>query len=482
MTATHLAFALSRASIRDRILIPKYYDPDLDVAFDLARERYDLVSLGDILLPGESGSRLGDWIRRDLYGSGTIPFVRTSDLSHWRIRPDYKKGVSEAVYAKLKDRQGVGPGDILMVAHGTYLIGAVAVVTEEEPKLVLQDHVFRLRVNPTTGVDALYLLAALSTRFVRTQIRARQFSADIIDKIGNRHLEVRVPIPKVLSEQVAVSESVRSILDDQSLARQRIAAVRGVNLRMTRERATARHGFTVSRPSINGRILIPKYYDPAVREELAEAEGADRNEWLSIADLVRAGELEVATGIEVGKMAYGTGTVPFIRTSDIAELEVKRDIRHAVSQSIYDGAAEKGTLRPLDILVVRDGTYLVGSSAICVEADLPALYCGGMFRLRLGANSSINPFGLLASLNLAVVRRQMRARQFTRDVIDTLGRRFLEVRIPNPLSDHARELAGDIEEIMQLKQAAKHRIGELINSIEPPAPAILVGRPSWSMR
>jgi hypothetical protein len=56
-----------------------------------------------------------------------------------------------------------------MVAHGTYLVGAAAIVTEEDNKLILQDHIFRLRVNPEAGITPYYLLAALSTAFVKRQ-------------------------------------------------------------------------------------------------------------------------------------------------------------------------------------------------------------------------------------------------------------------------------------------------------------------------
>jgi type I restriction enzyme M protein len=171
---THLAFSLERTQIRNRILIPKYYDPDIELAARRAGERFDLPRLGDLLLSGPSGSQLGDWIPRELYGTGTIPYVRTSDLSRWRIRADYKKGVSEQVYLAYRNKQDVRADDILLVAHGTYLVGNVALVTEEDSRLVLQDHVFRLRINPETGVNPCYLLAALSTSFVRRQIRARR--------------------------------------------------------------------------------------------------------------------------------------------------------------------------------------------------------------------------------------------------------------------------------------------------------------------
>lgn len=114
----------------------------------------------------------------------------------------------------------------------------------------------------------------------------------------------------------------------------------------------------------------------------------------------------MATGVEVGKMAYGTGDIPFIRTSDIADLEVKRDIRHGVSAEVYEAYAGKASLNASDILLVRDGTYLVGSSALCAEWDLPALYCGGIFRIRIPATSTVSPYALLAALNLQLALRR----------------------------------------------------------------------------
>lgn len=42
----------------------------------------------------------------------------------------------------------------------------------------------------------------------------------------------------------------------------------------------------------------------------------------------------------------------------------------------------------------------------------------------------LDPYLLLALLNCPIVKRQMRAKQFTRDVIDTLGKRIFEVILP----------------------------------------------------
>ena len=120
---THLSFQLPRSSIVERILIPKFYDPELKTAEIEASKDFELFPLSDLLFLGAEGSRLGSWIRREHYGSGNIPFVRTSDLVNWRIRPDFKKAVSEEVYKSVQGTQDIQPNDLLFVAHGTYLVG-----------------------------------------------------------------------------------------------------------------------------------------------------------------------------------------------------------------------------------------------------------------------------------------------------------------------------------------------------------------------
>lgn len=483
MTETHLAFRIRRDQVREQIFIPKFYDPDLQAAVDSASAaRFDVPLLGDLLLSGRNGSRLGTWIRREHYGTGDIPYVRTSDLAHWRIRPDYKKGIAPEIYETVRERQDVRAGDLLMVAHGSYLIGKVAMVTPEDGPVALQDHVFRLRVDPSCGVPSELLLAALSTAFVQRQVRSRQFSADIIDKIGDRHLGLRIPIPRSAETREEIVGRVRSILAEQTQIRALIREASQSDLRMTRERSEARLGFGVRRRQIADRILIPKFYDPVLESELQATASSSAVPWVRIGDLVASGGLTATTGIEVGKMAYGTGQIPFLRTSDLTEWEVKRDPKHSVSEAVFAANARRASVEPEDILVVRDGTYLVGSSAIVTSGDTPALICGGIYRIRVMDRDQVDPYALLAFLNLPIVRRQMRARQFTRDVIDTLGNRLLQVMLPSPSPKHAEKVGHHVAQLVSNKERVKRGIGEVIDLLEPPSPSRATGRPGWSMR
>jgi hypothetical protein len=158
-------------------------------------------------------------------------------------------------------------------------------------------------------------------------------------------------------------------------------------------------------------------------------------------------------------MAYGTGNIPFIRTSDISNWEVKTDPKQGVSRAIYEQYALKQDVAANDILFVRDGTYLIGQSCILSEHDLPCLYQSHINKIRVENTSPISHWMLFAALNAGVVKRQIRAKQFTADIIDTIGNRFLELILPIPrdpaVADH---IIGEVRDIVRSRNELLERI------------------------
>jgi type I restriction enzyme M protein len=131
-------------------------------------------------------------------------------------------------------------------------------------------------------------------------------------------------------------------------------------------------------------------------------------------------------------MAYGTGRIPFIRTSDLSNWEIKADFKHGVSQEIYERHRRKADVTPRDILMVRDGTYLIGTTAMVTESDVPMLFQSHICCIRVLRSELIDPWVLFVALNTPIVKQQIRAKQFTQDIIDTLGQRVLELSLPIP--------------------------------------------------
>jgi len=224
-------------------------------------------------------------------------------------------------------------------------------------------------------------------------------------------------------------------------------------------------GFSMRFDAVRNRVLVPKYYDPEIERDLKALEGT--HDLISIGQLQRSKALSLDTGIEIGKMAYGTGTIPFIRTSDLSNWELKADFKHGISQEIYDELKARIDVIAGDILLVRDGTYLIGTSAIVTEADLPMLFQSHLYRIRSLKPDILNPWLLFAALNSPIVKRQIRSKQFTQDIIDTIGKRLTEVVIPFPKdAETAHRIASETQEVIQGRAKLRDRAKALALEIQ----------------
>jgi type I restriction enzyme M protein len=223
--------------------------------------------------------------------------------------------------------------------------------------------------------------------------------------------------------------------------------------------------FRMLSTDVRNRILVPQYYDPEIQEALRQL--AKTHELRTIGSLVDDGTLSIATGTEIGKMAYGTGRIPFVRTSDLSNWEIKADFKHGVSQAIYNAERHRADVRAGDILMVRDGTYLIGTTAIVTESDLPMLYQSHIYRLRIHDVTSLDPWLLLACLNTSIVMRQIRSKQFTQDIIDTLGRRVHEIVLPLPRELYIRkQIADETARTIETRVTLRNRVREIARELE----------------
>lgn len=229
----------------------------------------------------------------------------------------------------------------------------------------------------------------------------------------------------------------------------------------------SRLGFLWSTSDVVNNIFIPKYYDPDIERDLTAL--AESHELITISELIARGILSLSTGDEVGKLAYGTGEIPFIRTSDLANWELKLDPKQGVSVELWESLRDKQDVRPEDLLFVRDGTYLIGTTAMVTALDLPLLYQSHLYRIRVDKTDELSPFVLLAVLNNPLVRRQIRAKQFTQDIIDTLGQRIRELVLPLPKSMEERErIAGETREIVEQRARLRYQAHDVAISIAKP--------------
>jgi hypothetical protein len=471
------AFARRISEIRGGVFLPKYYDPKIGERQKELAKNHNLFRLGDLIKQKHISVSTGDEIGKMAYGTGRIPFIRTSDVSNWEIKADAKHGVSAEIFEDYAASQDVQEGDLLFVRDGTYLVGQVCMVTADDLPCLYQSHLLKFRVSENSPVSKWMLLAALSAPFVKRQIRSKQFTADIIDTIGHRFLELLLPIPKRQETIKKIEKEVSELIAERGRMRRRL-----VNLPLLAEgklsdlderhiyddsgeapESTRKIAFSLPFTQLKSTNFIPKYHSPEILKELSQLEGTC--ELTPISALVSRKILSWSTGIEVGKMAYGTGAIPFIRTSDISNWELKGDPKQGVSEAIYED--NKQDVMADDIFIVRDGTYLVGVSCILTEHDTKILYCGGLYKLRVCQPNKLDPFLLLALLNTPIVRRQMRSKQFTRDIIDTLGKRLFEIILPVPKDIVLRKrIAEETRRVIETRVQLRNRARELAFEVE----------------
>lgn len=219
---SNLGFLVSIRSIQNNVLAPRAYVQSVVGNEQNLENTHKLVTMGQLMSEGVLQVSTGNEVGKLSYGTGNIPFVRTSDISNWEIKSDPKHLVSEEIYQGLAEKQDVQEGDILMVKDGSYLIGTCAMITQYDKKIVYQSHLYKIRVKKDNQYDLnnYYLLAALSSEYVRQQIMANTFSQDIINSLGDRLKDLVIPISLEKKKIEKVAKMVKKSIDESIEARE----------------------------------------------------------------------------------------------------------------------------------------------------------------------------------------------------------------------------------------------------------------------
>ncbi len=179
-------------------LVPRYYDrkTDLILEGDAKRLGAKIMSLEEMILKKWVTIKKGHEVGSESYGTGDIPFVRTSDISNFEVSIDPTKSVSEETYQALSKEQNLRPGTILMVVDGRYRIGRCAILHEYNYRCIAQSHLRIISVSEKAPFSSFELLYLLSRASVQRDIRSLVFIQSTLGSLGNRIKEIKVPVPE----------------------------------------------------------------------------------------------------------------------------------------------------------------------------------------------------------------------------------------------------------------------------------------------
>jgi type I restriction enzyme M protein len=212
-------------------------------------------------------------------------------------------------------------------------------------------------------------------------------------------------------------------------------------------------GYTVNTKEIVDNIYIPENYNPEVKQELKQLENSGKYKLVTIKELIEKNILKITRGNEIGSRGYGTGNIPFVRTTDIVNWEIKLNPVKAVSEKIYEKYKTQQDVQENDILFVNDGTFLIGRSAILTKHDLKCVIQSHLKKIRVLKTNEISPFYLFFLLNTEIVKKQIKQQTFVQATLSTLGNRINDLILP---------IYADISEIEKISKEIKEIINKKI--------------------
>lgn len=205
-------------------LVPRYYDtaPMQELAQEAERLGAELISLGDMLKKNYIRIRKGHEVGAEAYGTGDIPFIRTSDLANYEISIDPTCSISEETYRQYADQQQLAPGDILLVSDGRYRIGRTAILHAHNYRCIVQSHLRIISVLHDCPISAIELLYLFNLPMVQHQIRNLVFIQSTLGSLGKRLHEISIPLPKKTLEWQKTISEFRVLIDGRATLLQQL--------------------------------------------------------------------------------------------------------------------------------------------------------------------------------------------------------------------------------------------------------------------
>ncbi|MFX0003209.1 MAG: restriction endonuclease subunit M, partial [Promethearchaeota archaeon] len=117
--------------------------------------------------------------------------------------------------------------DLLLVKDGgPNLIGKTAYITDLDTKIIIQSHIFQIKtLENDEMIDSYLLLYLLNLDIVQKQIQAITFVQGTIATIGNRIMEVILPIPSDMNKRVEISKHIKKIIEEKKKIRKQIEEI-----------------------------------------------------------------------------------------------------------------------------------------------------------------------------------------------------------------------------------------------------------------
>lgn len=208
------------------VAVPNYYDnrtvADYEAEVNATWPTFMSVSLGELIdderlvVHGGHGSPSAD-VR-----TGTIPYIKVSDLRAGQVNINPTNRVSEVVARKFwkGPDSGLRPFDLITPARTSKNIGDISVLMPGQERVVLTKEMLVMRPGPNATFDAFYFLWAMSLKVVRQQWQRIVFMQTNREDTGQRYREIRIPLAPTRAECDEIAKPFKTYYEGTAALRE----------------------------------------------------------------------------------------------------------------------------------------------------------------------------------------------------------------------------------------------------------------------
>ena len=204
---------------------------------------------------------------------------------------------------------------------------------------------------------------------------------------------------------------------------------------------------------LNQRILVPRLYQ--LEHELGSVTK-------KLGDLEKQGAITIKTiscNVKQSEYDHEYGEIPFVRTSDLGVMELRPTIQE-VPLAVYEREKDVQDLQPLDILIIKDGTYRIGEPVMLQEDDLNIVVQGHFYKIRVLNDKLLDPYFLIYALRKsqsfivesAVVQATLSSMTISR---------MREIPITYPSSEEQASIANEMRKILEQRQIHRKELEKI---------------------
>lgn len=185
-----------------RSAVPTYYNRRYEAEFEaaMAEPRFDdfrTASLAELRREGLIEITSGHGSPPNDQRVGDVPYIKVSDLRAGLVNVNPTNRVPRPVAEKYwgGNNSGLRSFDLLSPERTSKNIGDFCILLPGQEQVLLTKEILVFRPGRKAEFDAFYLLWAMTLRIVREQWKRVVFMQTNREDVGERYLEIKIPVP-----------------------------------------------------------------------------------------------------------------------------------------------------------------------------------------------------------------------------------------------------------------------------------------------